>query len=347
MNTLNPQNIPFQQILKSLLDNTTPFPPTYLHRFSDLSSVDLQSLKVVWPQVSVNRRRALLEDLEELGDADYLLSFDDIARFALKDEDHRVRALAIRLLWENEDKKLAPVFINMMKNDPEPEVRSTAASALGRFVYLGEVEEIPDSLLHEVEENLLAIYHSNDQASVRRRALEALGYSGRSEVPELLRSAYQEADSGWLESALFAMSRSADDAWVGHILPMLSHTLPSVRLEAVRAAGELGLNKARDQLLELLMEDEEEDDDVREAAIWSLSQIGGEQVRPFLERMLEETEDEDEAELLEDALDNLSFTEDMNIFEMFDFDTDQPDEIFEEDKGRKNEFKDQKSKKEK
>jgi HEAT repeat protein len=62
----------------------------------------------------------------------------------------------------------------------------------------------------------------------------------------------------------------------------------------------------------------DEDDEVRAAAIWSLSQIGGERVAEALEAMLERTQDEDETELIEDALDNLTFTEDMRHFALLD-----------------------------
>jgi hypothetical protein len=68
---------------------------------------------------------------------------------------------------------------------------------------------------------------------------------------------------------------------------------------------------------------EDPDEDVQLAAIWSLSQIGGGGVRPLLERLFEETEDEEIGDLIEEALDNLSFTEDMASFDMLDIDVDQ------------------------
>ena len=91
-----------------------------------------------------------------------------------------------------------------------------------------------------------------------------------------------------------------------------------IQAEAIRAAGELELPSARRPLLNLL-EDENTDSDVRDAAIWSLSKIGGEGVREVLETLLDATEDEDEIEFLENALDTLTFTEDMGQLGMFDF----------------------------
>jgi len=105
---------------------------------------------------------------------------------------------------------------------------------------------------------------------------------------------------------------------------MLRHTQTSVQAEAVRAAGELALDAARRPLLQML-EDELQDSEVRLAIYWSLSKIGGEDVRETLEDRLEESEDEEEIDILEDSLDNLDFTEEVNPFDMLDLD-DLPEE---------------------
>jgi HEAT repeat protein len=85
------------------------------------------------------------------------------------------------------------------------------------------------------------------------------------------------------------------------------------------------------------------DENVRAAAIWSLSQIGGDEVGDRLEALLEETEDEDEADLLEQALENLEFSEEFNLA-ILDFEgSEDLDELDEDDllpgisdNGRKN-----------
>ncbi len=320
MMTNRPQkkNVPFQQVLAALLDDQNIFPLAYLHQFTDLEGADLEALRSVWPQVKPHRRLALLEDLEELAENDTLVSFDPVGRMALTDPDPRVRTAAIQLLWEDEDARLAPSFIKMLNEDPDPGVRAAAATALGLFIYLGEIEEIPEDLLHRVEESLLNVYAGQDEALVRRRALESLGYSGRPEVPNLLHAAYASEDTDWLASALFAIGRSADNSWEPEVLRMLRYPKANVQLEAVRAAGSLELERSRRTLLDLL-EEEAQDSEIRAAIFWSLSQIGGEEVRETLENILEETEDEEEAEILEDALDNLSFTEDTGLYNLFDF----------------------------
>jgi hypothetical protein len=320
----NRERTTFQQVLEALLDQNRPFPPVYLNRFSDLDPQNLAALKTVWDQVPVTRKRSLLEDLEETAEADTLVSFEDLARHALNDPDEQVRMTAIRLLWEVEDRHLIPTFIHLMEDDPDYQVRATAASALGLFLYLGELEEIPEETHTLVEDKLLAVMGGEDDPLVRRRALESLGYSSREEVADLLREAYDRGSTDWLESALYAMGRSADDHWGPAIVRMFGNAESTVRAEAVRAAGELELVSARENIMQLL--EEETDDDVQMAAIWSLSQIGGSGVRRLLEGMLEEIDDEDTVDFIEEALENLSFTEDMGAFDMLDIDIDEADE---------------------
>ncbi len=168
-------SITFKEVTAALLDNHRPFSPRYLHNFSDISSSDLEDLKKIWLQVNLDRRVALLEDLEELAETDTVLSFDDVARFVLSDPDGRVRATAIRLLWESDDVRLVPVFTKMMFEDKEEIVRAQAASALGLFVYIGELEAVPSFSHRKIEDDLLKVLGGTDTPIVRRRALEING----------------------------------------------------------------------------------------------------------------------------------------------------------------------------
>jgi HEAT repeat protein len=312
-----PDDVPFRQILEALLDEDTPLNPRYLYRLSDLNSTESKELDATWDQVSVWRRQALMEDLEILGENDYLLSYDTVARMGLKDPDPLVRATAVRILWDYEDPDLAWIYLDMAEGDIDPKVRAAAASALGKFVYLAEVEELSENLEHEVEERLLQIVKGQDETLVRRRALEALGYSSNEEVSKLIQEAYDTGQKEWIASSLFAMGRSANENWREHVLSKILNPHPSIRMEAARAAGELELTEATSNLLELL---EDDSVDVRSAAIWSLSQIGGPGIRDIFEKMHEKTDDEEEAEFLLTALDNLDFTEEMAMFTLFDID---------------------------
>jgi HEAT repeat protein len=312
------QNAPFLTVVDALLDESKPFPARYLHRFSDLEPADLKKLIKAWPQVSPRRKHTLLEDLEDLAEADTLTSFDDLARSLLADPDPQVRARAIRLLWECDDVKLVPAYLDILNNDEAVEVRAAAANALGQFVYLGELDKIPVELHHKIEDQLLAATTSAKDTLVRRRALESLGYSGREEVIPLIEAAYREKDPDWMVSALFAMGRSCDNRWRKQVLTQLRSSSEDIRSEAIHAAGELEMESARPVLLDML--EDEEDLEVRHELIWALSKIGGEGVRAKLEELFEIAEDGEEADFIEEALDTLSFTEDMENFTLIDID---------------------------
>jgi len=238
-----------------------------------------------------------------------------------------VRILAMRLLVECEDVRLVPIYIDMLTQDSDVAVRVEAASMLGIFVQLGEFDDIPDDVHHQVEDVLLEVLNGEDEPSVRRRALEGLGFSSRLEVPVLIESAFNRQDPVWKASAIFAMGRSGDDErWEEHVLHMIVSENRRIRLAAVQASGELALDLARPLLLTLL--EDEFDDAIAGAAIWSLSQIGGEDVRLYLQNLLDKVEeDDDQAALLEEALDNLSFTEDMAKFDLLALDADELDEL--------------------
>ncbi len=310
--------VPFQIVLDALLDESKPFPAKYLHRFSDIETGDLQDLLKVWPRILLRRKHALLEDLEDLTETDTLLSFEDLARSLLEDVDPQIRIGAIRLLWECDDKNLVPVYLSMLKNDNNDEVQAAAANALGQYVYLGELDKLPASTKAEVEEQLLAVVKSRKNLQVRRRSLESLGYSGHKEVVPLIESAYHEDNPEWVASALFAMGRSCDDRWKKAIVSKLRSPYEDIRSEASHAAGELGIGSARSVLLDML--EDEEDLLVRRELILALSKIGGEGVRAKLEELLEIEEDDEETDFIEESLDNLSLTEEMDNFDLIDVD---------------------------
>jgi len=314
------KNIAFQAILDALLDDSKPFPPRFLYLFSDIEPGNLKLLLKTWPQVSLTRQRALLEDLKELAEDNTLLCFDDLARALLKDADPQVRVLALHLLWECGDTRLVPTFLEILNKDSDFNVRAAAATALGMFIYLGELEEVPPHIQRKVEDNLLAVLRSSDQILVRRRALEALGSSSRPEVTGLIEAAYGGEEADWKVSALFAMGRSGDEGWGKQVLSNLRNQNEAIRMEAIHAAGDLGLASARPVLLDMLAD--EEDVETQHEIIWELTKIGGEDVRERLEELLALAEDDEEAGFIEEALENLAFTEEVSGFDLSDIEDD-------------------------
>ena len=314
----------FRDILLRLAAQEQPFPAKYLHYFSDLTEEQSALFANIWKELTNTKRISILEDLDELSEHDTLMDFSSVGKLALNDHDEGVRETALHLLWELEEKSFILTVIELLIIDPSARVRASAASLMGRFVYLGETDELSEHLNNRVIEALLNTHKNDTEKLVKRHALESLGYSSRGEITHLITQACTSKDHEWMTSSLYAMGRSADPSWSEIILKHFDHPEDIVREEAVRAAGELELTHTREKLLNIL--ENEENDDVRAASIWSLSQIGGEGVREAITKQTENIQDEELLIFIEDALDNLNFTEELSQFDLLDINNKETDE---------------------
>lgn len=300
-------SISFSEVLESLQETGKPFPVRYLRSFSDLSRKHLKDLLQIWENLPLDRKVNLLEDLEDIIESDTLVNFDNLSRVLISDPNPSIRVLALNLLWECEDPGLIPELLNLSRDDQDEDVRATSTSLLGKYVLLGELEAIKPEINAKVVGHLINILAGNDQARVKQRALESLGYSSHHSVPGLIQNAYLSPQTEWITCALCAMGRSADEAWSAQVDKMLTSPIPEIQFEAIRTAGELELSNSRDKLLNLL-EAGIDDEEIRLATIWSLSQIGGDDIKDKLVELLETAADDEEAEWIEKALENLELT---------------------------------------
>ena len=309
--------VTFEELVKALLDHSKPLPPRYLYRLSDLGKEEIDKLSGVWEDINSQRRVRLIEDLETIADSNYMTSFEDIFKIGLTDSLPDVRQFSIRALWDYAEKPHIPIFLDILENDPDTEVKAQAANGLGHFIYMGEIEEIDEKTLKTITDRLIEIMSGDAHSSIRRRALQSLGFSSHPSVPEFIQDALQEDDEDWLTSVLIAIGRTVDKKYAPYVLEYLHHPNPRVRLEAAQTSGELSIPEAIPGLLQLL---DDTNDQIRMAAIWSLSEIGGEESQSALETLLE-NEDEEELilELVEEALENLLFNEDLMNFDLLDF----------------------------
>ncbi len=321
----------FQEALDFFLDESQDINGELLFRhsafLSDMSSGQLKSLLKIWDEIALTRRHTLLAHLQSLLEIDLLLSFEALGRALLSNDDAITRTYAIRLLDECENDNLVAPFLKIATEDPELEPRAEVISSLGAYIYYGEMEELSEESLKKVEDVLLQVAQGNEKTELRMRAVESLGFSSHEEVPALIRAAWQRESVAWKANALSAMGRSYDEGWEEAVLEGLLHESDVVRLAATKAAGGLSLSSARPILLESLRE--EEDEIVLKSAIWSLSQIGGEDVREYLLSLLDQYEDgeEEQIEYIEEALANLAFTEDVQKLGLFDFDGEDLSEV--------------------
>jgi HEAT repeat protein len=296
-----------------------------LYWLSDLDSQQVRRFTEAWNLLSVNMRRDLMGRMVKEARDEFELDFSAVARIALRDADAEVRRHAIQALWECDDPRLPDIFLRLLLEDPEPSVRAEAAGALGSTVYDCEIDEKPERGA-KIEDALIRVFRGADSWEVRRRALEALGYSSRPEIAGLIEMAYHDAEEGMRASALMAMGRSADVVWENEVRAELNSLSPILRAQAAYAAGELSLKRSIGKLTDLL---EDVDADVRRQAIRALGEIGGGKAQDALITLKERAGEEDK-ELIEDALENVEFEEMLSSMG-FDFENEADDDEDEED----------------
>jgi len=318
----------FQNVLEHLSNSNKDIPHSHLKFYSDLDPKSIKLFLDVWTRVEPTRKLVLLDQLLSYLDSDTIVSYEEIGRVLLDDPDARVRTRAIRLLVESDDPKLADKLIDIFLHDAEFAPRLEAVQLLGEFILLGELDKVNQSLQRRMEDALIGLVRSEEDSTLRKRALESLSFSSRPEIAALIESAFERIDPAWIASALRAMGRSHDERWKENVVSMLLDEDPIIKFAAIEAAGQLIIEEAVPILLQIL-DDEEEPEDVATAAIWALSQIGGDDARTYLVALIDQTEYEDLVEFLEDALENLNFTEEFNKFDLLTLDED--DEIDEDE----------------
>ncbi len=303
-----------RDIQRLLLDSRAPASADYMV-LDQLPAEEVAIVREVWSQAPLARRRKVVQVLAEWTEESVDVDFGAFFRLALDDPDDQIRQWAIEGLWEDEDTRLIPRLIQLLQHDPAEPVRAAAAISLARFVFLGEMEYVRPRLVARLYEALLAtIRNPAETVAVRRRALEALAYADRAEVPALIEAAYRDVDDDMRLSAVFAMGRTCDPIWTPLVISELSSPSPAMRFEAARACGEIEAQEALPNLLQLL---EDQDREVREMVIWALGEIGGQAARRALRGCLRDP-DPGIREAAEEALAELEFMESASLVPQLD-----------------------------
>lgn len=298
---------PVEQTIAKLVDPDEELLDSWLPDLSSLNSAELEKLEQAWPTIEAKRRGQIIYHLVELAEDNFELDFDNIFKGRLKDEDAGVRSKAIEGLWENEEASLIEPLIDLLEKDSSEEVQAAAATALGKFALLAELEKLRPNHKARVSRSLLAVI--NDQAKpaeVKRRALEAAATLTLPQMKKAIAQAYQSGDNQLKISALFAMGKSCNTSWLPILLKELTSPDAEIRYEAAGACGELGEEEAASFLCDMV---NDPDIDIRLAAIQSLGKIGGPEAKGCLEKCLNHS-DEAIRGAAEEALSQLEAEED-------------------------------------
>jgi HEAT repeat protein len=231
------------------------------------------------------RRRNVVSRLVELAEDNVELSFDAIFKMLLTDSDEEVRAEAIGGLWENEEPSLINPLAGLLEEDSSPGVQAAAATALGRFALLAEHGKLHPDGAERVRSVLLATLASSSRTlEVKRRALEAASPLSLPQVKKAISVAYKTDSLHFRASAVYAMGKNCNSAWLPTLLKELASESAEMRYEAATACGELEEKAAIPSLIELTGD---EDTEVQLASIQALGKIGSSRARKCLERLLE------------------------------------------------------------
>lgn len=309
---------PFNEVLDILVGTEDPFDAGVMYGLSGLGSVQLNNLERIWPTIEIERRRQLIQHLNTVSEANFEMDFRSINHMALEDPDSEVRRHAIEGLWEDETIHLLHKLVNIIRTDLSQDVRTSAIIELGRFILLGEYEEIGKADARMAQDVVLQILNSNEDFDVRRRALEAIANCGRDGISDMIREFYVHDEPTMRISAVFAMGRTCDSAWAAEIIDELNSPVPEMQYEAARAAGNIQLAEAIPHLARVI--EETEDTEILEIAIWALGEIGGEAARKLVKQIITRAEAEEDEEILaaaEDAMDAASLPGDDLL--LFDF----------------------------
>jgi HEAT repeat protein len=300
-----PSNI--RQVINDLVDINKPLINASLADLSNLNSEELSVLAQVWPRIDAERRRRTISRLVELAEENFELNFDNIFKNCLRDPDPEVRTKAIEGLWENEESTLIPPFIRMLNEDSSEAVQAAAAKALSKYAMLAELKKLGPSSSARVSQALLAILMDKTRPrEVWRRALEAAAPLSLPEVKKAINEAYASNDPRLKNSAIYAMGRNCDTAWMPVLIKEMSSASPDTRYEAAGACGEICDEEAVPHLIKLT---QDSDIEVQQAAISSLGKIGGVKAKQHLLKCLKSA-DEIVSEAAEQAIKQLEAEED-------------------------------------
>jgi HEAT repeat protein len=277
--------LPVEKTIAELGNGDKPLLNSRLGELSNLNSAQLKLLERVWETTETKRRRQIIYRLVELAEDNFELNFDSIFKGRLIDQDAEVRSKAIEGLWESEEASLIDPLINLLEQDSSEKVQAAAATALGKFAMLAELEKLRPSHKSKLCQALLAVINNKSRPlEVKRRALEAAAPLSLPQMKKVIMEAYRSRNPKLKTSALFAMGKSCDQSWLPILLKELASPDVEVRYEAAGACGELGDKDATPYLVELVYDP---DVDVQLAAIQALGKIGDPEAKGCLERCLD------------------------------------------------------------
>ena len=275
-------------VIPLLLDAGSELKPSLLGRLSGLTQEEQRELLGQWGDIPTSRRLMIVRAVTGMAEDNVEMEFTGLLYAALQDADAPVRASAAAGLWETDDRTVIHPLAAMLTDDESHEARAAAAAALGHFAELAEDGKLIERDAAMVQAALLgALEDTGEETAVRRRALEAAAPLRHPDIPGWIRWAYQSNEPLLQQSAVYAMGRTCDPAWLPLIEQEFDSAVAAMRFEAANAAREIAEPRALRRLHDLVSDD---DPQVALAAVQAIGGIGGAAASKLLKHYAEQGE---------------------------------------------------------
>jgi len=271
-----------KQDIPEIFDSSKPLVNSKLLYLSSLDDEGMQLLQHAWARADIERKRKIITSLVHLSESDLKLDFSRVFMFCLSEPDEDIRTQSIAGLEAEEDPIIIPHLLRVLE-DASAKVRTAAAITLGNFTLQCALGELPSHYTDKIYASLLKVMdNKNETAEVKRRALEAIAPLNLPRVKEIIEKAYHSDDAKLKASAIYAMGRNCDPAWLSNIIVEMNSEQSEIRYEAANACSELADEEAVPHLIKLTRDS---DVQVQEAAIRALGEIGGEEAKEILDKL--------------------------------------------------------------
>ncbi|CAN5784743.1 hypothetical protein BH23CHL2_BH23CHL2_29180 [soil metagenome] len=270
---------------------------------SDLSLPAARYLRKRWGDWPRSTRLAVVSEMASLGEEDVRFSFERALLVALSDEDPDVRLAAVEALWESEATALLNELLRRADVETETRVRRSLLRTIGRFARLAVEGRLDADQRRRIEELLVDAALRDSSEDIQLEAMVAVAYLQPVAIASQIEDAYDQGHDEAREQALRAMGRFGGQQWSSRVIDALRAGDSDQRVEAARAAPYVEDRRVVPYLYEAAEDDERPD--IQFAALRALGEIGGPEIRSFLEEMRDSTSG-DVSQAADNALGNAS-----------------------------------------
>ena len=269
-----------EQFLDGSPDDIARLDDATVTELSNLMPDEAIKLADAWQKWPADTLVDLLQRLSQLFIETAHVEFETVFTLALDHVDPRARRLGLAGLAESTDRMVALRMAELVRRDPDSSVRASAAANLA----LACQQAAEGRLIRRDGERLFealcdAFENLQEPVEVRARALESVAAFGGDRVNRFIRTVYADRSIEMRQSAIVAMGRTGDPAFIDFAVMNLDHVRPEMRLEATNALGLL-CDEVQADLLEGPLDDQ--DLEVQLAAVAALARIGGSDARRLL-----------------------------------------------------------------